>query len=285
MAKFNLYTYQFRPVNKEETLFEKSPLPVEERMMKKQDIFNALFDKKSGFVFKYGNKRFEHEVLYNENRIVIFRIANNKFLTLEENFVKRHQNHFPSTMVIIDNRTDVQHIAIEERTNSFADTDYLAKILSSSFKKGLEQSGLSIEILKDYDENEFWKIVNAYPKQVTMLRFQFSYPNLPRVSQSINKMISEESKKVGSAKTVFEFNADEGEALNVSKGNGKLEGMVVAAAQSGNPVTLKIKSMKKYIKTGKTEKSFQLDGLELIADADLFESKFEKIISKLNLFK
>ena len=227
MAKFNLYTYQFRPVNKEETLFEKTPLPVEERMEKKQDIFNALFDKTSGFVFKYGNKRFEHEVLYNENRIVIFRVANNKFLTLEENFVKRHQSHFPSTMVIIDNRTDVQHIAIEERTNSFVDTDYLAKILSASFKKGLEQSGLSIEILKDYDENEFWEIVNAYPKQVTMLRFQFSYPNLPRVSQSINKMISEESKKVGSAKTIFEFNADEGETLNVSKGNGKLEGMVV----------------------------------------------------------
>ena len=54
MAKFNLYTYQFRPVNKEETLFEKTPLPVEERMEKKQDIFNALFDKTSGFVFKYG---------------------------------------------------------------------------------------------------------------------------------------------------------------------------------------------------------------------------------------
>ena len=64
-------------MNKEETLIEKSPLPVEERMMKKQDIFNALFDKKSGFVFKYGNKRFEHEVLYNENRFVIFRFANN----------------------------------------------------------------------------------------------------------------------------------------------------------------------------------------------------------------
>ena len=47
MAKFNLYTYQFRPVNKEETLFEKSPLPVEERMEKKQDIFNAFFDKTS----------------------------------------------------------------------------------------------------------------------------------------------------------------------------------------------------------------------------------------------
>lgn len=139
--------------------------------------------------------------------------------------------------------------------------------------------------MKDYDENEFWKIVNAYPKQVTMLRFQFSYPNLPRVSQNINKIISEESRKVGSAKTVFEFNADEGEALNVSKGNGKLEGMVVAAAQSGNPVTLKIKSMKKYIKTGKTEKSFELDGLELTAEADLFESKLDKIISKLNLFK
>lgn len=285
MAKFNLYTYQFRPINKEETLFEKAPMPVEERMAKKQDIFNALFDKTSDFVFKYGNKQFGYEVLYNENRIVIFRIANNKTLTLEENFVKRHQSHFPSTMVIIDNRTDVQHIAIEERTNSFAETDYLAKILSASFKKGLEQSGLSIEILKDYDENEFWEIVNAYPKQVTMLRFQFSYPNLPRVSQSIDEMISEESKKVGSAKTVFEFNAEEGETLCVSKDNGKLEGMVAAAAQSGNPVTLKVKSMKKYIKTGKTEKSFQLDGLELTADADLFESKFEKIISKLNSFK
>ena len=150
MAKFNLYTYQFRPINKEETLFEKAPMPVEERMAKKQDIFNALFDKTSDFVFKYGNKQFGYEVLYNENRIVIFRIANNKTLTLEENFVKRHQSHFPSTMVIIDNRTDVQHIAIEERTNSFAETDYLAKILSASFKKGLEQSGLSIEILKDY---------------------------------------------------------------------------------------------------------------------------------------
>ena len=50
MAKFNLYTYQFRPVNKEETLFEKTPLPVEERMEKKQDIFMVLTVKELGLI-------------------------------------------------------------------------------------------------------------------------------------------------------------------------------------------------------------------------------------------
>ena len=62
--------------------------------------------------------------------------------------------------------------------------------------------------------------------------------------------------------------------------------MVDASANSGNAITLKVRGLRGYIKTGKTTKRFEIDNLEAQMQSDgLFQSWFEKIVELLNAAK
>lgn len=118
MASYILYTYQFAPIDNGANLFHSIP-DVTQRMKNKQSYLNEIF---SNTNFKFQSKRegiFEHQLRYNNNGIVILKLANNKQLSLEENFKKKQHKYSPSCFIIIDNRHDVQHIAIEDDTTAF----------------------------------------------------------------------------------------------------------------------------------------------------------------------
>ena len=89
MASYILYTYQFAPIiNDGANLFQ--PMPeVEQRMESKQTYLQEILLNAN---FKFNSKRegvFEHQLRYNSNGIIILKLANNKQLSLEENFKKK----------------------------------------------------------------------------------------------------------------------------------------------------------------------------------------------------
>ena len=72
----------------------------------------------------------------------------------------------------------------------------------------------------------------------------------------------------------------------LSNDNEELNGLVDASADSGNVITLKVRGLRRYIKTGKTTKKFEIDNLEAqMQNDDLFQSGFEKIVELLNAAK
>lgn len=137
MSKFILYTYQFSPLQekKEISLFEDDMkvLTKEELMEQKQNIFSAFFQEGSTLLFKKQSKKFAHKIILNKDNIIVFRLANNKKLYLEESFQKQEYRYYPSCLIIVDNRKDIQHIAIEEDKTAFSDTDTVKKILNLTF--------------------------------------------------------------------------------------------------------------------------------------------------------
>ncbi len=285
MASYILYTYQFAPLQNEgQKLFDNLP-DVTTRMCKKQDYLQQIIsDQNFKFKSKYGT--FEYQIRYNFNGIIILKLANNKHLSIEENFKKKKQNNYPSCFIIIDNRKDIQRIAIEDSTIAFSTTDVVRNILEYSLRKALKAYGLTISINKEYQTNEFWQLISKYSKGVSMVRFHFSYPNLPRINESINKLIGEQSKITNSKETTFELKSSNTEQLSLSKDNRKLSGLVDASAKSGHSITLKMKGYSKYIQTGNTTKQIEIDDLEIkLQDDDLFQPAFEKIIEQLNAEK
>lgn len=153
MASYILYTYQFAPIiNDGANLFQ--PMPeVEQRMESKQTYLQEILLNAN---FKFNSKRegvFEHQLRYNSNGIIILKLANNKQLSLEENFKKKKHHYSPSCFVIIDNRQDVQHIAIEDDPTAFSTTDVVRNIMEYSLKKALKTYGLTISIKKRISEN------------------------------------------------------------------------------------------------------------------------------------
>lgn len=286
MASFILYTYQCSPITKPENkLFNNWP-PIQERMDNKLEYLHSIITNQ---LFKFRSKtdgEFNHKIYYNEGDIIILKIANNKHLDLEEDFRKKQHNYSPSCFVIIDARTDVQHIAIEEDITAFSNTDVVRNIIEYSLRYYLREYGLSIEVKKEYEKTEFWDLINGLPKGVTMVRFSFSYPNLPRVHQSISEFLSSESKVVHSRQTTLEYHSDNSEQLELQENNTQLSGLVDASANSGNLITIKAKGIRKYLKTGNTTKRIYIDDLEAnIQEGDLFKPTAERIIQTLNSVK
>lgn len=284
MARYIVYTYQFSPiVTKQRNLFENNPQSLAEIMSQKQEIFGNIFNGELHFVGK--NTEYSHRVLYNQDNIIVFRLANRKYQSLEEDFsIIKHQ-YSPSCLVIIDNRKNVQHIAIEEDLKAFQDTETVKNILIHTFSQYLRANRLRIEIQREFQDSEFWNLIRQYPNGMSMVRFTFSYPNLPRVSSSIDNMISEASRVTNSQQTVFELNAAPNNQLTLEKRNRKLSGLAKASADSGNIITLKAKGYRRHIQTGHTSKSLEIENLEILLQGDLIETATTKLIKELNKIK
>lgn len=286
MARFIIYTYQFAPLQNIATpsLFESTEniLSIQDRMAQKQSIFQELFSLSPDKIFSKGSRKYDARILFNQGDIVVLRLANSKKMVLEESFqIKEHQ-YAPSCLVIIDNRKDAQQIAIEEDHKAFSDTNVVKSILESSFKKYLKPYGLTITIQREYQKSEFWKIVNSHQDKITMVRFHFAYPNLPRLRESVKEVFAETNKLTNSKHSSFELKAAEGESLELDSTNDTLNAIVECSADSGEVIDIKARGIKSFIKTGTTFRSFECDDLEAHLSSDLINSALDKIVS---LFK
>lgn len=121
MAKFQIYTYMFRPVmeNQMEIPFEEfQKIDVQNSLERKQDLTNEVLDDKEKLKFKFTTIEYAHKMYIGQNGIYVLRIANtgHKPAKVETNFKVMKQENHPSCIVIIDNRKDRQIIAIEQNS-------------------------------------------------------------------------------------------------------------------------------------------------------------------------
>ena len=110
MSTFVVYSYQFSPAFNSLTpsLFAEDIIDSNEVWLNKQGHFGDIF--KRQLTYTYRGAKFDSELIYNENEIIVFRLANNKHIVQEAGFVPKKLEHKPSCLVLIDNRHDVQNI-------------------------------------------------------------------------------------------------------------------------------------------------------------------------------
>lgn len=260
MSIFNIYAYQFKPVTEfvQYSLFSDVIAVRQELMERKNTIFQEnIKDTK----YLYRGRGYSVNYCLNEENMIIFQIANKRKILVERQFRKETALNEPSIFVIIDNRADVQRIAIQQNQNAFSDTDIVAKILNHSYLNVLSDKDLKITIKREFKETDFWAFVDEHKTAIQKVRFTFDYPNLPRVSEKINKLIKSISINTQSASTVFELNAEDG--LLLSPQNEQVSDLNKAASESGNPIICKIRGYKKFVKTGTTTKSIELSDIEM----------------------
>lgn len=291
MSSFVVYTYQFAPkVNALEQyseLFPDKEISPDSIMEKKQEAFQSLFDDDSAFTFTVGNETFNHQILLNSGGIIMLRIANNKKIRHEENFVVKNIDDQPSSIVIIDNRKDCQSIAIQDKRSSFSSTEQIAGIMKKSFNSLLWRSLLVVDIRRRLEEKSFWRLVNHYPQGIKAVRFGISYPNLPRVSDNVRDLFNDMAKEFG-ANSKYEIDAIDGQSLRLNESNVYLQGLVHASSESGHDIMVQlVGSGKRWISTGTTSKVVVdvSDTLFEPAEGKLFDDRFERIAQIMNRFK
>ena len=282
MSQFIVYTYQFSPIKNSQTLFEES-IDYDKIMNEKQTIFSNILS--SEIKYQKGKRIYQHQILRQQDGITILKLANNKQTRLEQDFKTNIIKYGPSCNIIIDNRKDIQHILVENISTSFTDTKTVVSILKDTFNAYLKQHHLHIEIDKEFQQSEFWNIVDAHPLEITLVRFYFKYPNLPRALASVNELLASTSKATNSKETILQIKSNDSEQLELSQDNNELNSLVKASADSGSIITLKIKGYNKHIHTGRTSKTVEIDSIELAAEEDIFNQAIDKVVSTLNSLK
>lgn len=247
--KLNLpvYTYEFMPSGDGgANLFEKEEDVKAARialMERKQEIFQKYLDQiaTGELVPSMDDKQFRCKVIYNQGGVMIFKMENLKDEEYPWNFGVAKHKIGPNCHVIIDNRKDMQHIAIERNREAFSSPNVVKNILNATFKPLLKNEGLVFEINPQFQPKEFWDYVEAERMYgIKEIRFYFPYPNLPEISDKYGEYM----KKVGidykCMPGLILFAPDDLD-MELSKEDVLLNFWLGAASESGIPIAIKSK--------------------------------------------
>ena len=235
------------PVEKpQNTLFESKEdieKRIEELKKHKQEIMQKYIDRIANgeLVPKLGNKEFRCKTLYNSGGVTIFKMENIKDEAYDWNFgVERHKIG-PNCHVIIDNRKDMQHIAIERKPKAFSSPNIVKNILSETLRPLIKQEGLLIEINPQFHPKDFWDFIDANREYgIKEIRFYFPYPNLPAISDKYGKTMKEIGIDYHCMPGLILFAPDDLDMV-LDREDTVLNFWIEAAGESGIPVAIQTK--------------------------------------------
>lgn len=292
MAKFQIYTYMFRPVmeNQIEIPFEEfQKIDVQDSLDRKQDLTSEVLDNNEKLKFKFNTVEYAHKMYIGQDGIYVLRIANSghKPAKVETNFKVMKQENHPSCIVIIDNRKDRQIIAIEHNS-AFGKDPSLAVIIQNTLRKALQYYRLTLDVTPKFHTSEFWQVVDTSMmlKGIDSVDFPFAYPNLPEISDMVGDYMTDVARRTNSEPTL-KLKGQNNESLRLSREDLWLLSAIKACAASGRPILIKPKGSE-LRKIGVDSPVYEeisdvaLDGLD---QKDFFDSKCNIIVEFLNTIK
>ena len=267
LNKFDIFTYQLSVLPMTQlSLFDKA-MTKDELMEKKNIFFNEIFN--SQLSFYHRRKKLNFQIVFQSSDFVLLRLANKRVVHIEREFHRESFESEPSCLVAIYNTPETQYLAIESDRTSFGNSFTVVRIIEKTFEKELNRINFRIKIHPKYEEKEFWNLLDRYPLQIEGLRFEFEYPNLPRVNKYLSDELKETSKILNSGKTKVEFFAAEEATLdNLNEENKELNSLVKTSAEGAGPVRIKIKGLRRWESTDNKVKSFEFDSLEIDAPSN-----------------
>lgn len=269
MATFNMYTYQFNPV-----LSLPSGSLFDEFFSQEQDIImahkNSIFEDAiltaiNDSEFYHRRRKLSAQLIFHQKDIIVFRIANKRRVILEKKFIESIETNEPSTLIIVYNNYNIQRIAIEQHREAFPNTDIVARVIQNATSRLMYISKLNVSIRKEYCETEFWNFVKANPNQIQMIRFEFEYPNLPRLREYISDIIKDTGRSISGERAIVQYETTNG-ALKLEENNETLKELNRVSSESGNPITFRLRGMREHQKTGRTTITKEIDELDITAE-------------------
>jgi len=207
---------------------EEESLSPQEALEQKQELFQKIIDRavtgerplqffrNAGKGFPVA-KEYASQILWTQDDLTFIQIENKRERPDHKDFKKFKGEDYPWCNIIIDNRKDVQHIAIQNN-NAFTSTDAVAAILKDTFNERLSNYYLQVEIDAMYQSRAFWSVIERYKDVgIKMIQFDFDFPNLPWASDALDKL-NEGAKKLG-ARPSAKFTAGEGGRLLIDSEN------------------------------------------------------------------
>jgi hypothetical protein len=267
LNKFDVFTFQMSVNSIIQMKLFQDNLSKEELFKRKNALFSEIFHEKLSFFHR--RAKLNYKILHFEKDFILLRLANKKYVHIEKQFHREMFDSEPSCLIAIYNDSEVQKIAVESDKTSFGNSFTAIRIIEKVFSRELENYDLKINIHPIYEEKEFWNLLDRYELQIEALKFEFEYPNLPRVNRHLTDELREASKLLNSEKTKVEFSAGNNDILdNLSQENVNLNSLVKASAEGAGPAKIKVKGLRRWESTDNKVKSFEFDELEIDAPTD-----------------
>ena len=292
MAKFQIYTYLFRPVTEHQTdipFKEFQKIDVQDSFDRKQDLTNDVLSDNKRLKFKFNNVVYAHKMYIGRDGIYALRIANtvHKPTKYETDFKVMKQDNHPSCIAIIDNRKDRQIIAIEQNS-AFGKDPSLAVIIQTTLRKALQHHRLTLDVTPKFHTSDFWQVVDTSMmlKGIEYVDFPFAYPNLPEISDMVGEYMNNIARQTNSEPTL-KLKGQNNESVNLSREDQWLLSAIKACAASGRPIIIKPKGAE-LRKIGVDSPVYEEISDETLTELDqkeLFDSKYNIIVEFLNTIK
>jgi len=211
----------------------------------------------------------KHKVQIHEGDWFIFKLGAHKSVDRDtEDFRKERIESWPNVTVLVHNNPDTQIIAISKNFKAFSTTNSVAKILERSLAHSLRAYGLTLVIKEQFEKNNFWSIVREHSGRISRVRFEMVSPNMANISRALKIDFKQLNRESNCQKANLELEAVPGAALELKEGNELLDGCVEYASLGGGDIALKIRGVKKEVRTSTTVKSVEIDELFLRGPGD-----------------
>lgn len=264
---FELFRYQLLPLSQhQQELFSKY-YTAEEIREEKNSFFQHILDHLP--TFKHRGLEIRRKVDFQNGEITIFKLSTHKNIDrYTEEFQRERLETWPHVTIVVNNDPNVQSLAISRNIEAFSSAKAVANLLEYTFNVALRKYGLSIHIRERFEKTDFWELVAEYSMRIKRVRFEMVSPNMANISHVLKLDLKQLNRESNSQRTTIELEAVDGANLELSPDNTLISSCVTYASEGGGDIAVKVKGIKKIIRTSSTVKSIRVDELELTLSSE-----------------
>jgi hypothetical protein len=264
--QFQVFRYQILPITREfQTELFHGARTLEELLSKKNDLFWSALKTIDSQESNFSNLRvtLEHKIQFEKDDIKFYKFAVYRNLDREtRDFKHESVDNWPSFLAFIWNQPDKQYIVVEKRYLAFQLIDTAIRQILEPVNQIMAKSNLRVHWEPLFEQKVFWDIVRKNKNKIQEIKFELVTPNMANISKMFTEELKDFAKTTNSAKTSVGIVADPASSLSVTKDDIVMAGLVDYAAQGGGNISIRLKGVKRTIKTSKTVKTFEIDEVE-----------------------
>lgn len=277
MSTFELYRYQLLPASQQQHDLFREPLSADQIRDRKNEFLNKVLSEE--LHFRHRGLDIKHIVELHDGPWFVFKVGAHKSVDRDtEEFKRERIESWPNLTVIVHNDPDTQIIAISKNIKAFSSTAIVAKLIEHALTLALRSYGLTIQVREQFEKNNFWSIIESNLGKITRVRFEMVAPNMANISRTLKIDFRQLNRESNCQKANLELEALPGAALEIKSDNELVDGCVEYASLGGGDIAIKIRGIKKEVRTSTTVKSVEIDELLIQSPNDQMLSIIKRLL-------
>jgi len=259
MAAFELFRFQLLPASQErqQELFGET-LSLEELKERKNELFARVLAQDSRT--SRSPDLLQKVLVEGHPEWMVMKIApRRKAILNKPDFRTEQVEDWPYVTLFLNNDPEVQVIGVSRNQRAFKNTYSVVRALERRLEKPLRSVGLTVQFSSIYDRAEFWSIIENYTGRVEKVRFEMVAPNMANISRVLKVDLKRLNQEANAQRTTLELEAVGGTSLEIDKADELVSGCVDYSAEGGGDIKVKIKGMRKIIRTSTSVRVLELD--------------------------